>query len=192
MGMDYLLLGRVAKVAALLGFVLPWVTVSCSGNEILTATGLQLMTGDPQPAGALEGMGQQNQADDADPAIGVILAFGFIAVGLLASFLTKARVAAAALIIGGLGGAGLSYYSLENLRSEMTREISKAQNEAPDTGGFLSDESAREMSAAIGNAIRVEEEEGYWVTVGGALIGALMGVLWIAGAATARRDEAAP
>ena len=37
--MDYLLLGRVAKLAALLGFVLPWVTVSCSGTEILTATG---------------------------------------------------------------------------------------------------------------------------------------------------------
>lgn len=187
--MDYLLLGRIAKAAALLGFVLPWVTVSCSGNEILTATGWQLMTGDPQPAGALEGLGQQNQTDDAEPAIAVILAFAALAIGLAISFITKARVAAAALILGGLGGAGLSYYSLQHLRSEMTREISEAQNETPDTGGLLSDESAREMSAAIGNAIGVEEEEGYWVTMGGALIGALMGLLVIAGAAPLRREQ---
>jgi hypothetical protein len=76
-----------------LGFLLPWVTVSCSGNPILEATGLQLMTGDPQPAGALEGM-EQNRAEDADPAIGVILAFAAGLIGLAASFVLKNKQAA--------------------------------------------------------------------------------------------------
>lgn len=192
--MDYLLLGRVAKVAALLGFVLPWVTVSCSGTEILTATGIQLMTGDPQPAGPLEG---QQTNEDAEPAVAVILACVVIALGLAASFLPKARMAAAALLIGGLGGAGLSYYSVQNMQSEMTREINEAQGEAAaDSGGLFSSAEGQRMSQAMAGAIRVEEEEGYWLTLGGALAGALFGLLVLAGAGAgagaARRQEPAP
>jgi hypothetical protein len=192
--MDYLLLGRVAKIAALLGFLLPWVTVSCSGNEILTATGLQLMTGDPQPAGALEGMGGDDPAKDAEPAITVIVACAVLAIGLAVSFLTKARVAAAALLVGGLGGAGVSYYAMQNMRTEMAREIGEAQNETPDTGGFLSERDTRQMTSAVANAIRVEEEEGYWLTIGASLIAALLGLMVLAGAGTApvRRPEDPP
>jgi hypothetical protein len=192
--MDYLLLGRVAKIAALLGFLLPWVTVSCSGNEILTATGLQLMTGDPQPAGALEGMGGDDPAKDAEPAIAVIVACAVLAIGLAVSFLTKARVAAAALLVGGLGGAGVSYYAMQNMRTEMAREIGEAQNETPDTGGFLSERDTRQMTSAVANAIRVEEEEGYWLTVGASLIAALLGLMVLAGAGAApvRRPEDPP
>lgn len=186
--MDYLLLGRVAKLAALLGFVLPWVTVSCSGTEILTATGIQLMTGDPQPAGPLEG--QQANTEDAEPAVAVILACVVIALGLAASFLPKARMAAAALLIGGLGGAGAAYYSVQNMQSEMTREINEAQSEAASDSGGLID--AAGMSQAVAGAIRVEEEEGYWLTLGGALIGALFGLLVLAGAAPVRKPDDAP
>jgi hypothetical protein len=192
--MDYLLLGRVAKIAALLGFLLPWVTVSCSGNEILTATGLQLMTGDPQPAGALEGMGGDDPAKDAEPAIAVIVACAVLAIGLAVSFLTKARVAAAALLVGGLGGAGVSYYAMQNMRTEMAREIGEAQNETPNSGGFLSERDTRQMTSAVANAIRVEEEEGYWLTVGASLIAALLGLMVLAGAGAApvRRPEDPP
>lgn len=188
--MDYLLLGRIAKVAALLGFVLPWVTVSCSGTEILTATGWQLMTGDPQPAGPLEG---QKTNDESEPAVLVIIAFAVIALGLGLSFLPKAKAAAAALLIGGLGGAGLSYYSVQNLETEMTREINEAQNQSIDTGGLFSVEDSREMAAQMASAIRVEKEEGFWVTVGGSVIGAVLGLLVLAGAGgAARRPDEAP
>lgn len=187
--MDYLLLGRVAKLAALLGFLLPWVTVSCSGTEILSATGLQLMTGDPQPAGPLQG--QQANTDDTEPAILVIAAFAVIALGLAASFLPKAKAAAAALLIGGLGGAGVSYYAVQNMQTEMAREMAEAQQDTPDAGGLMSEQDAREMSAAVAGAIQVEEQEGFWVSVGGALIGALFGLLVLAGAG-ARRGEATP
>lgn len=179
--MDFLLLGRVAKGAALLGFVLPWVTVSCSGTEILSATGVQLMSGDPQPAGPLAGQDMNNE--DTEPAVLVIAACVLLALGLVASFFTKGRVAATVLIIGGLGGAGLTYYSVENMQGELTRQISENQ----DTGGLLSARDARQMSEAVAGAIRVEKEEGYWLTLGAALLAALLGLLAIA---SVRRREA--
>ena len=182
--MDYLLLGRVAKVAALLGFVLPWVTVSCSGTEILTATGVQLMTGDPQPAGPLAG--QEAPDREAEPAVMVILAFIVLLVGLGASFLPQARGAAAALLLGGALGAGLTYYSVQNMKTELARELGEAENQ--DMGGMLSREQSREMSQAMASAIRVEKQEGYWLTLAAALLGGLMGLIVLAGAG-GRRDQ---
>ena len=36
---------RIAKVVALLAFVLPWVAVSCNGTDIATASGIELIQG---------------------------------------------------------------------------------------------------------------------------------------------------
>ena len=38
-------LGRIAKVIALLLFVLPWVTVSCADQTLVSMTGVDLATG---------------------------------------------------------------------------------------------------------------------------------------------------
>ena len=38
-------LGRIAKVVALLLFVLPWVTVSCADQTLVSMTGVDLATG---------------------------------------------------------------------------------------------------------------------------------------------------
>jgi hypothetical protein len=38
-------LGRIAKVVALLLFVLPWVTVSCADQTLVSMTGVNLATG---------------------------------------------------------------------------------------------------------------------------------------------------
>jgi hypothetical protein len=50
------------------------------------------------------------------------------------------------------------------------------------------------MTSAVANAIRVEEEEGYWLTVGASLIAALLGLMVLAGAGAApvRRPEHPP
>ncbi len=177
--MDYLLLARVSKLVALIGFVLPWVTVSCSGNVILEATGLQLMTGDPQPAGMLEGA-DRSDLDDIDPAIGVILACVAAAAGLLLSFVLKAKHAAAAILAGAVLTVGLSYYSIESLHAELTRQ-SNEQND--------------EFARAAASAIRIEEQEGFWVSVGGAGVGGVLALIVLAGAgavAARKPDETAP
>lgn len=192
--MDYLLLARISKLVGLLGFLLPWVTVSCSGNLILEATGVQLMTGDPQPAGALAGA--ENQTDDAEPAIGVILACSVAVLGLGLSWLLKNKQAAGALLAGAVLCIGLSFYSIEHMRSELTREISEQQNDAPvEDNPFFSREQQNDMARAIAGSIRIEEEEGFWVTVGGMVVGGILALLVLAGAggaAPVRRADDAP
>jgi hypothetical protein len=192
--MDYLLLARVSKVVALLGFLLPWVNVSCSGNPIHEATGLHLMTGDPQPAGALEGM-EQNRADDAEPAIGVILAIAAGLIGLGASFVLKNKQAAIAVLAAAVIAIGLSFYSLQSMRSELTREAS--QTEAPvEDNPFFSASQQRDLARAAANAIRIEEKEGFWVSVGGFGVAGVLALIILAnvgGAApVTRTPEDAP
>jgi hypothetical protein len=194
MVVDLTLIARVAKLVGLLGFLLPWVTVSCSGNVILEATGLQLMTGDPQPAGALAGA-DQSQTDDAEPAIGVILACAVGVIGLIASFLLKGKRAAGALLAAAVIGIGLSFYSIEQMRTEMTREANESSSQAPmDENPFFSADQQRELARAAANAIRIDEEEGFWVTVGGYGVAGILALLVLAGAGgvLARRPDEAP
>ncbi len=192
--MDYLLLARIAKLVGLLGFLLPWVTVSCSGNVILEATGLQLMTGDPQPAGALAGA-EQNQTDDAEPAVGVILAFAVAAIGLVVGFLLKGKQAAGAMLAGAVLCIGLSFYSIENMRTELTREMNEQSSDAPvEDNPLFSGDQQREFARAAASAIRIEEEEGFWVTVGGMGVGGILCLLVLAGVGgmAVRRPDDAP
>jgi hypothetical protein len=173
MFIDFNQIARLGKLIALLGFLLPWVTVSCSGNVILEATGLQLMTGDPQPAGMLEGA-DRSQMDDPEPAIGVILACVAAALGLGLSFVLKGKQAAGAILAGAVLTIGLSYYSLESLRTEMTREASEQEDD---------------MARAVANAIRIEKQEGFWVTVGGAGVGGVLALIVLVGAGGVRRPD---
>lgn len=171
--MDYLVLARVAKLAALLGFALPWVTVSCSDTVLIEATGWQLMSGDIRPAADVEGA-----ANEAEPSIPVILACVGLGLGLLLGLLLKGRNAAAALLAGAVAGIALSYYAVANMRSEIAREIRNSQSQA--AGG--------EMAQAIASAIRVEEQEGYWLTLGGAGVAAALSLVVLAGAGAVRRE----
>lgn len=194
--MDYLLLARVSKLVGLFGFFLPWVTVSCSGNLILEATGVQLMTGDPQPAGVLAGA-EQDPTQDAEPAIGVILAFAAGAIGLFAGIMLKAKRAAGAMLASAVLCIGLSFYSLENMRSELTREVSEQQGDAPaEDNPFFSGAQQRDLARAISGSIRIEEEEGFWVTVAAMGVSGVLALLVLAGvggAASPRKpDEASP
>jgi len=190
---DFNQLARVGKIVALLGFLLPWVTVSCSGTEILTATGVQLMTGDPQLAGPLAGMAESQQAqqqDDAEPSIVTIAAFAAIALGLLLGLVTRSRTAAAIMLAGAVAGAGLSYFSIENMRQEMRRELSGQQSGEPaaEENPFFSAEDQRQMSQAMASSVRVVEEEGYYLTLGALALSAVFALLTL----FARRVEATP
>jgi len=130
-------LARVAKVLALLLFLLPWVTVSCSpqgfseamGNEasgspspppemmsgagsipIATASGLQLAMGAPKMApSSLPQSGSPNSREpEFSPEIGVIVGGALILLALLATFLLKGATGA----IAGIGGSALALGAL--------------------------------------------------------------------------------
>ena len=179
MYIDFNQIARIGKIVALLGFFLPWVTVSCSNTEILQATGWQLMTGDPQPAGPLEGMNEQRQqAEDSEPAVIIIAAFAVIRLGT--SLVTRAQTAAISMFVCAVLGIGISYYGVQNMRSELRREITETQSEEQgalgDTGIFSADQQ-REMSSAVADSIDVEEQEGYVVTHSGLVLAALFSLL---------------
>jgi len=179
MFIDFNQIARLGKLVALLGFFLPWVTVSCSGTEILNATGWQLMTGDPQPAGPLEGAGRQ-ETEDAEPAMIVVAAFAVILIGLVCSFFTRAQAAAITMLVTSVLGIGVSYYGVENMRSELRREISESQGEQNaeiEDNPIFSAEQQRELSRAMASNIVVKEEEGYIVTHSGLVLAALFSLL---------------
>jgi hypothetical protein len=181
MFIDFNQLARVGKLVALLGFFLPWVTVSCSNTELLSATGWQLMTGDPQPAGPLEGIGdQQQRAEDAEPAVIIIAAFAVILIGFGTSLFTRTQTAAISMLVCAVLGIGISYYGVENMRSELRREISEGQSEQSAQVGdnpFFGADQQRELSEAMASNVTVEEQEGYVVTHGGLLLAAIFSLL---------------
>ena len=83
------------------------------------------------------------------------------------------------ILVSAVLGAGIAYASVQNLRSEMQREISEAQDER---GGapFFSAEQQDELSRSVAESIRVEEQEGYWLTLGALLLAALFAGLTLA------------
>lgn len=180
MFIDFNQIARIGKLVALLGFFLPWVTVSCSNTDILTATGWQLMTGDPQPAGPLANVDTSNQTDDAEPAAIIIAAFAIILVGLACSLFTKMQAAAITMLVTSVLGICVSYYGVENMRTEMQRQISEGrQEQAAQLGDnpFFSSDQQNELSQAVASNITVKEEEGYVVTHSGLLIAAIFSLL---------------
>ena len=183
MFIDFNQIARIAKIVALLGFFLPWITVSCSNTEILKATGWQLMIGDPQPAGPLEGMSGQTDIDkDSEPAVIIIVAFAVIALGLAISLLTRAKTAAIAMLATSVLGSGISYYGVSNLSTELRREISEQQQQqggASSDNPFFSADQQRELTQAVSSSITVEEKEGYVVTHSGLVLAALFALLTI-------------
>ena len=183
---DFNQIARIAKLVALIGVFLPWVTVSCSGTDMINATGWQLMIGDPQPAGPFSNV--QLDRDDPEPAPLVIAAFVVVLVGLGASLLTRARTAAMSMLVSAALGLGLAYFSVQNMRSELQREIAQSQGEggaAADTP-FFSAEQQDELSRSVAESIRVTEQEGYWLTLGALLLAALFALLTL----MSRRQEA--
>lgn len=181
MYIDFNQIARLGKFVALLGFFLPWVTVSCSNTEILSATGWQLMTGDPQPAGPLEGMAdQRQQSEDSEPAVIIIAAFAVILIGLVSSLFTRTQAAAVTMLVTSVLGIGISYYGVENMRTELRRQITESQSEQSEAIGdtsFFGAAQQRELSEAVSSSITVEEQEGYKVTHGGLLLAGLFSLL---------------
>ncbi|HYD14592.1 MAG TPA: hypothetical protein VEC11_17225 [Allosphingosinicella sp.] len=137
----FLNLARAAKVVALLLFLLPWVTVSCSseaidrtqseaagsaprlnmptslnaGVPVADASGLNMATG--QLRMLLPNTGPREQAKASEPPavpieIGVIAGAALILLALLASFLLKGATGAMAAIGGSVLAIGALCYSV--------------------------------------------------------------------------------
>jgi hypothetical protein len=103
-------LGRIAKVIALLLFVLPWVTVSCADQTLVTMTGVDLATGHismaANPMGGASASVPAQHSGDLFVIIGAVL----ILAGLAVTFILKgSRGAIAAAGCAALAALSLAY-----------------------------------------------------------------------------------
>ena len=96
-----------AFAVAAVGFFLPFVTLSCAGRPVVTATGIQLMTGKVHPTPTGEPLGAR-AAPDVDFSLLVLAAFACSVLGMFASRRGRRTVLTCA---GGIGAGALLLFS---------------------------------------------------------------------------------
>ena len=178
-------LARIAKVLALLLFVLPWVTISCAEQPLVSMTGVDLATGhvmmhNPM-TGATESPPGANGGD-----IWVILAALLIIVGLAASFLLKGKNGLIANMAGaGAAAAALAYTVLVRIPNAAHSGGAGAGPAGPAAPGGPSPEQIAQM-------IHVDVEIGFWLTLLALIAAIVFDVLAMKKAVPAPYAAAAP
>lgn len=162
--MSWINFARIGKVVALLAFLLPWLVVSCNTTPIVSATGLELVTG------SVKALSEQ-APQDSSPHLWAVAAVLLIVLGLALSFVLK-PVRNAAAAAGGAAAAALlimavgMFLTIGGIKSKMTEETSGAADAAPASADnpFGGDFEAN-MRDAMAQAIKVETKFGYWLTL---------------------------
>jgi len=143
-------LARIAQVVALIGFVLPWITVSCQGRVLAQVTGLDMALGRATVHNPFTGV---SQVHNGSPNATIVFALVMILAGLVVSFnFSAARTALANVIACGTALLLVAYEVLVSARA-MIRSQAEA---SPDAGGSL-EQGLRE-------AIKVGTGFGFWLT----------------------------
>lgn len=153
-------LARIAKVLALFFFLLPWVTVSCAEQTLVSMTGLQLATGDVTMVNPMT-----NQTESPPGANGgdmfVIIGAVLILAALAATFILKGRNGFLAAIGGcALAIAALCYTVLVRIPGEAHTNPAGAAG-----GGASGSGSMGPSPEQIAQMIKVETEMGFWLTI---------------------------
>lgn len=146
-GLSMTNLGRIAKVVALLLFVLPWVTVSCADQTLVSMTGIDLATG--HITMAANPMGGPNMATPASHGgdLFVILGAVLILVGLAVTFVIRgSKGAMAAAACAALAALSLAYTVLVRLPGAARAD---ATTGAAGGGGGAGGPSAEQIAAMI-------------------------------------------
>ena len=141
---------RIAKVVALLGFLLPWATVSCQNQVISSPSGLNLMLGSITMTNPMTGASETHRTA---ANVWAVLGFLVIAAGLLLAFLKSGREMARFTIITSAVGMLLCWLATRRISMEALMEEASQQR----TGG-----RDAEMMAAL---IRIEFGLGFWVVL---------------------------
>jgi hypothetical protein len=181
---------RIAKVVALLAFVLPWVAISCSGTDLATASGIELIQGtmseNPDAAkqmGASMGLPPDATTSEGGTTDKPELGMNFFALGaaiaiiagLGLTFVGGAKSAGRNAIITSLVAAALVYGAVwsfkESAKADMAKDQgggSAASAENP-FGGDMSGMGA--MGADMLNEM-LQERIGFWLALGALIVAA--------------------
>ena len=152
-------IARIAKVLALLFFVLPWVTVSCADQTLVSMTGLDMATGHINMAAnplAEAGASMPTPASHGGDLF-VILGAVLILAALAASFILKGRTGALAGMAGSAAAAlCLAYAVLVRIPGAARADIAASAGGTGSGAGSPSPEQIAQM-------IRVNVEIGFYL-----------------------------
>jgi hypothetical protein len=139
---------RVAQVVALLGFVLPWVTISCQGHVLAQVSGLDMAIGHVSVRNPFTDV---TQLHNGSPSLAIVIALVLVIGGLALSFyLTGPK---AALVNAAASAAAALLAAYEVLVS--ARSAVRSQAASQPTSG---------LEHSLAEAIRVQTGFGFWLT----------------------------
>jgi len=150
---------RGLKLLALLFFLLPWVTVSCADQTLISMTGLDLATGSVTAHNPLTGE-TRTPPDGAKPDLPVLTAALLIVAALVTGFVLSRSQAALVSITAPAAAAALIAYTV------LVRIPARAH------AGAAAEASLGVDRMQISDIIRVETAPGFWLTLA-ALIAAI-------------------
>jgi hypothetical protein len=161
-------LARFAKLAALLCFFLPWILVSCSGNEIAHGSGWDMMVGHLHPSDQINGLQSQfgnehsqREMNRPAPEIFAIAAFAVIILGLALSFALKKRSAAMTMLASSVLAIALCFGAFAHISAEMNNQFERQEKK----GHGDENELRRQIGEQVQSALRIEKLEGFWATI---------------------------
>lgn len=155
---------KIPKAVALLAFLLPWMSVSCSKNTLVSATGWGLTTGtftSQLPASRAPSGGDWN--------LWLVIALVAIVAGLLVAFLRRDRISAAISL--GTSAAALLFIWLGTSRYTKSAVLEQASKTS--VGIDL-----KKTAAAM---INVNWHYGFWLAVGALIVSAAMAAIVFSG-----------
>ena len=175
---------RALMVLALLFFLLPWVTVSCADQTLVSMSGLDLARGSVTMHNPMTGeKAQPPSGGEAD--IPVMVGGLLVALALVLSYVMKGRTGTFASMASLAAAAALIIYTVLVRIPDQVREDAARQGAPTTPGASVTPGSAGLDQAQIAEMIRVQTEIGFWLTLA-AIIGAIV-LAWM----VARR-EASP
>jgi hypothetical protein len=193
--MSALNLIRLAKVIALLAFILPWAAVSCQGADVATATGIEMMQGKMSPNPDFEreigerfgGGGLLDGGEvESDPPMELglnIFAIGagiVVLAGLGLSFLGAPRTATRNTLVTSLLAialAGAAFWWFREGVFNSVREDGGGPSNNGQAGGSFGVAESQFLDSMV------QHRYGFWIN-----IGALVVAAGAAGVVLARRE----
>ena len=143
-------LARIAQVVALVGFVLPWITVSCQGRVLAEVSGLDMALGRATVHNPFTNV---SQVHSGAPNAMVVVALVLIVAGLALSFNVAAvRVALANVVASAAALLLIGYAVLVSAGGAVRSQAASSQ--APDGG----------LERSLSEAVKVGTGFGFWIT----------------------------
>ena len=180
-------LARIAKVVALLLFILPWVTISCADQTLVSMTGVNLATGNvtmnnPMTGATASPVGANSSIEQYLVIAGAVL----ILLSLVASFLLKESKGA---LIGAVTAAAaaicLAYTVLVRIPGAARADGAMGGAGGPVGAGGPTPEQIAQM-------IQVHVQIGFWLLLAALVAAIVLDVLAMKKAAPATVEAAPP